>query len=186
MKKEKTEGTELRSVQVSQDLLRLVITIAILAAAKADDGEEEEAQEGSREFGMFLAAFAVIVALLTLSLQWLWKVGVRLVKESAARSRPELEERKKEMKRRKEGEVAVGVEPEWFSPPPSGRSSPLPAVRLPRGLPPPGFPLLISTMSGRFHADFQCPHRGKSVQYNLCIRCNEGLKTSMKSAKKYR
>lgn len=131
MKKEKTEGTELRSVQVSQDLLRLVTTIAILAAAKADDGEEEEeeeAQEGSREFGMFLAAFAVIVALLTLSLQWLWKVGVRLVKESAARSRPELEERKKEMKRRKEGEVAVGVEPEWFSPPPAGRSSPLPAV----------------------------------------------------------
>ena len=98
MKKEKTEGTELRSVQVSQDLLRLVTTVAILAAAKADDGEEEEAQEGSREFGMFLAAFAVIVALLTLSLQWLWKVGVRLVKESAARSRPELEERKKEMK----------------------------------------------------------------------------------------
>ena len=48
-------------------------------------------------------------------------------------------------------------------------------VTAPRGRPPPGFPVLNSGYAGRFHTDFQCPHRGEAIQINLCVRCAERI-----------
>ena len=99
MKEKKEEKKGLNSVKVSQDVLRLATTIAILAVAKAED----EDQEGSNEFWFFQAVFATVVVLLTVFFQWLWKVGVRLVNESAARSHPGAGGEKEKEEKGKEG-----------------------------------------------------------------------------------
>ena len=59
-------------------------------------GESEEEEEGERfvELWMMLAVFALGTVLLTFFFQWLWKVGVRWMRQRNAltapvRSRPE-------------------------------------------------------------------------------------------------
>ena len=343
LKEKREEKKSLNSVKVSQDVLKLVTTIAILAGAKAEDEDQEGSTEGSNEFWFFQAVFATVVVLLTVFFQWLWKVGVRLVNESAARSHPGAGGEKENEEKRKEGRsggekgldpsgsvrllpsgelgldqrgsvrlpqsgelgldqrgsvrlpqgrelgldqrdpvrlrqggrdgepeevpscgsqgpASSAVRPNFLpqenstessselseessqdemgnqiinemeliaqeeneirerlrhAPPEDEENAPGPGfgvlttrygqvyhlapqcpyllnprvgparpsrwcttcrlVSAPRGLPPPGFPLLISGFAGRFHTDFQCPHRGEATEFSLCIRCSERM-----------
>ena len=332
-KKKESKGEKMKSAKTSEDLLRLITAIALLNMAK---GESEEEEEGERfvELWMMLAVFALGTVLLTFFFQWLWKVGVRWMRQRNAltapvRSRPEARGGKTSGKEEKKigekgrsgceqgrgenpvrlqpgceqgrGENPVRLQPEReqgrsessvrlrsqvrdgepeegssrtpagpadavrpqflpereeeessssemsgdtdsqdgmgqavmnelqnierevseirerlrFNPPEDREDLPGPGfgvlrtqygkvyhlshqcpyltnprvgparpsrwcptcreVTRPRGLPPPGFPILITGYPGRFHTDSLCPHKGEAVQYSMCVRCQERI-----------
>ena len=91
--KEKGE-TLAKAIKVSDDMIRLVTTIAILAVARGDSEDEEE-EGGYQALQSMLAVFAIFMVLLTLFVQWLWKVGVQIARRQnlspeATGSRPEV------------------------------------------------------------------------------------------------
>ncbi|CAL1142931.1 unnamed protein product [Cladocopium goreaui] len=91
--KEKGE-TLAKAIKVSDDMIRLVTTIAILAVARGDSEDEEE-EGGYQALQSMLAVFAIFMVLLTLFAQWLWKVGVQIARRQnlspkATGSRPEV------------------------------------------------------------------------------------------------
>ena len=106
----KSEEWVAKPMRISDDMVRLVTTIAILAAAKGDEQEEKEREEerGDWEFRVMLAAFAIFMVLLTVFVQWLWKVGVRWQRVRIFRlQRPEVTLKLLERKR-EEGMVRAG------------------------------------------------------------------------------
>ena len=72
----KSEEWVAKPMRISDDMVRLVTTIAILAAAKGDEQEEKEREEerGDWEFRVMLAAFAIFMVLLTVFVQWLCRI----------------------------------------------------------------------------------------------------------------
>eukprot|EP00435_Cladocopium_sp_Y103_P061673 s450_g23.t1 len=73
---EKKETVEVKgkAVKVSEDLIRLITALTVLAVAKGESEDEEEEEGRFFEFWMMLAVFACGVVLLTFIFQWLWKV----------------------------------------------------------------------------------------------------------------
>ena len=100
------EGT-----QKAASAVRLLTLAAVLSIAKGEE-EEEEAEE-FQEFNMMMVGFSIAIVLLTLLIQFLWKVGVekltclRSQTDSAARSLPmDAEKEKEKEKKERKGEDA--------------------------------------------------------------------------------
>ena len=73
-------------VQKTASVVRLITLAAAISLAKGQEGEDEE-EERNMEFHTMMVIFAIVIVLITLVCQYLWKVGVGNV-ELRLRSQP--------------------------------------------------------------------------------------------------
>ena len=70
--------------------VRLLTMAAMISVGKSQPEDEEESEESMSEFNVMMAVFTVVVIMLTLLAQAVWKVGVSMyeqrIKEASERS----------------------------------------------------------------------------------------------------
>ena len=79
--KEKEQREDLSAWKMSQatTAVKLITLAALIAEVKSEDGNEEEKEP--KEFQVMMVAYTILIVLITLFGQWVWKVGVEMYQQ---------------------------------------------------------------------------------------------------------